>query len=78
MATGEDRKLDYETLLAEIVDPAPPALLRHLRAITNGGEKLTRKDVRMIAFGFLSGADKWRRSYRHAVLASMVEPKAGP
>ena len=63
--------LDYEVLLAEIVDPAPPALVRHVRAIANGGEKLTRKDVRVIAFGFLAGVERFKRSYRHAILASM-------
>ena len=68
---------DYETLLSEIVSPAPPALVRHLKAIANGGEKLSRKDVRMIAFGYLAGTDRFKRSYRNALLASM-EPQAGP
>lgn len=69
--------VDYETLLAEIVDPAPPALVRHIRAIANGGEKLTRKDVRMIVFGFLASTGglttRYKRTYRDAILASMQD-----
>lgn len=60
--------VDYETLLAEIVDPAPPALVRHLKAIVNGGETLTRKDVRIIAFGFLASKERFIRSYRKAIM----------